>query len=256
MARIRSIKPELPQSESMGNVSRDARLTFILLWTLSDDEGRLRGNSRMLASLLFPYDDDVPALIDGWMKELEDEDCITRYKIDGQSFVQIRNWLIHQKIDKPSKSKIPSFVDSSKPFAKPREESSEEGIKGSEDQGEEGNGSPPATPPSAKSKKVKTPLPADFGISDRVREWASEKGFVNLQAHFENFVGACKAKGYTYVDWDEGFMGAIRNNWAKVGASPVRAVVTDIDAINARNNAEAKRLLGITDNDDLRTING
>ena len=57
MARIRSIKPELPQSESMGNVSRDARLTFVQLFTLADDEGRLRGNSRMLASLLFPYDD-------------------------------------------------------------------------------------------------------------------------------------------------------------------------------------------------------
>jgi len=255
MARIRSIKPELPQSESMGNVSRDARLTFILLWTLSDDEGRLRGNSRMLASLLFPYDDDVPALIDGWMKELEDEACITRYKIDGQSFVQIRNWLIHQKIDKPSKSKIPACAESSKPFANVREESSEERIKGSEDQGEEGNGSPPPAPPSAKSKKVKTALPADFSISDRVREWADEKGFASLQAHFENFVGACRAKGYTYVDWDEGFMGAIRNNWAKVGAPAVRGVVNDIDAINARNNAEAKRLLGIHDG-GIRTING
>ncbi len=46
MARIRSIKPEFPQSESMGNVSRDARLTFIQLWTLADDSGRLRGSSR------------------------------------------------------------------------------------------------------------------------------------------------------------------------------------------------------------------
>ena len=253
MARIRSIKPELPQSESMGNVSRDARLTFILLWTLSDDEGRLRGNSRMLASLLFPYDDDVPALIDGWLKELEDEGCIQRYKIDGQSFVQICNWLIHQKIDKPSKSKIPAFGESSKPFANVREESLEEGIKGSEDQG--GDQERKSPPPAAKSKKNKTPLPADFAVSDRVRAWAAEKGVVNLQAHFENFVGACRAKGYAYVDWDEGFMGAIRNNWAKVGTSPVRAVVSDINEVNARNNAEAKRLLGI-DNDNLRTING
>jgi hypothetical protein len=135
MARIRSIKPEFPQSESMGNVSRDARLTFIQLWTISDDEGRLRGNSRMLASLLFPYDDDAPALIDGWLSELEAEGCIVRYKAGAQNYVQLCNWLIHQKIDKPSKSKIPPFTESSRIVANPLELSSEEGIK---DQGEEG----------------------------------------------------------------------------------------------------------------------
>jgi hypothetical protein len=141
MARIRSIKPEFPQSESMGNISRDARLTFIQLWTIADDEGRLRGNSRMLASLLFPYDDDAPALIDGWMSELEAEGCIVRYKAGAQSYVQLCNWLIHQKIDKPSKSKIPPFVESSRSLANPLEVSSEEGIKDQgKDQGEEGTG--------------------------------------------------------------------------------------------------------------------
>lgn len=107
MARIRTIKPEFPQSESMGRVSRDARLTFIELWTLADDEGRLRGNSRMLASLLFPYDDDAPSLIDTWLTELESENCIVRYQVDGQSYLQICKWLEHQKIDRASKSKIP-----------------------------------------------------------------------------------------------------------------------------------------------------
>ena len=116
MPRIRTIKPEFPQSESMGRVSRDARLTFLELWTLADDEGRLRGNSRMLASLLFPYDDDAPGLIDKWLGELEREGCVIRYQIEKDSYIQICNWLIHQKIDHPSKSKIPEF-------AKPREKS-------------------------------------------------------------------------------------------------------------------------------------
>ena len=137
MARIRTIKPEFPQSESMGRVSRDARLTFIELWTLADDEGRLRGNSRMLASLLFPYDDDAKDLIDGWLHELEVEQCLMRYKVGGDSYIQITNWLIHQKIDKPSKSKIPTFLESSRILANPRELSS--GDQGSriKDQGEE-----------------------------------------------------------------------------------------------------------------------
>lgn len=124
MARIRTIKPEFPQSESMGRVSRNARLLFVLLWTLCDDSGRARGNSRMLASLLFPYDDDAPALIDGWIAELQKESCIERYSADGSTYIEIVNWLNHQKIDKPSPSKIPAFSESSRILANPRECSS------------------------------------------------------------------------------------------------------------------------------------
>jgi hypothetical protein len=138
MARIRTLKPEFPQSESMGRVSRDARLLFILIWTLCDDAGRTRAASRMLASLLYPYDDDAPKKIDGWLAELEREGCIVRYQVEGATYLQVCNWLNHQKIDKPSASKIPSFDESSRILANPREVSSEDlRIKdqGSKDQG-------------------------------------------------------------------------------------------------------------------------
>jgi hypothetical protein len=110
----------------MGNVSRDSRLTFIMLWTLADDSGRLRGSSRMLASLLFPYDDDAPKKIDGWLTELERELCIDRYSVDGSHYVQIHNWLSHQKIDHPTASKIPPKTDTSETLANPRETSCED----------------------------------------------------------------------------------------------------------------------------------
>jgi hypothetical protein len=71
----------------------------------------------------------------------------------------------------------------------------------------------------------KTPLPADFGVSERVREWASNKGHLNLDAHLESFVSKCKAKGYAYVDWDEALMNAIRDDWAKVGNAQASKVV-------------------------------
>lgn len=123
MARIRTIKPEFPQSESMGNVSRDARLCFVLMWTIADDSGRLRGNSRMLASLLFPYDDDAPALIGGWLDELEQEGCITRYVVEGATYIEVAKWLSHQKIDRPTPSKLPSPDEGSRILANPRESS-------------------------------------------------------------------------------------------------------------------------------------
>jgi hypothetical protein len=91
----------------------------------------------MLASLLFPYDDDAFLGIEGWLSELDNELCIIRYAIDGDSYIQILNWLKHQKIDKPSPSKIPEFDESSRIFSKPREVSSEDqgSRKGSKDQG-------------------------------------------------------------------------------------------------------------------------
>lgn len=123
MGRIRSIKPEFPQSETIGALSRDARLCFVMLWTILDDEGRTRAASRMLASLLYPYDDDAARLMDGWLDELERAGCIRRYEVDGHRYLDVPKWLEHQKIDKPTKSKLPEFVETSRALAKPREPS-------------------------------------------------------------------------------------------------------------------------------------
>ena len=119
MGRIRSIKPEFPQSETIGRLSRDARLLFVQLWTFVDDSGRARASSRLLASALYPYDDDAPKLIERWLGELEREGCIRRYTVDGNSYLDIPNWLKHQKIDRPSQSRIPEFVEPSRALDEP-----------------------------------------------------------------------------------------------------------------------------------------
>lgn len=152
MARIRTIKPEFPQSESMGRVSRDARLFFILLWTVADDYGRLRGDSRLLASLLLPYDDDSRAISQACLDELSAEGCITTYTVGLDSYIQINNWDKHQKIDRPSGSKFPENPVTREDNTKARESSrgQHEGSsldQGSriKDQGVDQGGVPPKT---------------------------------------------------------------------------------------------------------------
>ena len=120
MARIRTIKPEFPLSESVGRLSRDARLLFVQLWTLVDDSSRARASSRLLASLLYPYDDDAGGLIDGWLSELESGGFVRRYSVDGTTYLDIPKWSKHQKIDRPSPSRLPEFDESS---TSPRESS-------------------------------------------------------------------------------------------------------------------------------------
>src|SRR5262249_35009885 len=128
---IRTIKPEFPQSESMGRLSREARLLFVLLWTVADDAGRLRAAPRLLASLLYPFDDDAPGLVPRWLDELEREGCVYRYEHDGTHYLEIVKWRDHQKIDKPTPSRLPApprepsraFANIREAPAKPREPS-------------------------------------------------------------------------------------------------------------------------------------
>jgi hypothetical protein len=70
----------------------------------------------------------------------------------------------------------------------------------------------------SKKKQIPIPLPDNFFISDRVRKWAAEKKRNHLEEHFESFKSKCLSKDYRYVDWDEAFMTAIRENWARIDA--------------------------------------
>lgn len=197
MARIRTIKPEFPQSESMGRVSRDARLCFIMLWTIADDEGRLRGNSRMLASLLFPYDDDAKKHIDSWLDQLSHEGCIERYEIDGASYLQVSNWREHQKIDKPSASKIAPPSAKSQTFANPLESSLLDQGSRIKDQGED-QGTSCAEPPSDSTHDaapvITIPLvdKAEHPVSQaQLEEWVDAYPAVDVMQQLRNMRQWC-----------------------------------------------------------------
>lgn len=207
MARIRTIKPEFPQSESMGRCSRDARLLFVNLFTLVDDSGITRGNSRMLASLLFPYDDDAPKLIPRWIDELVREDCIKAYLADGHSYIQIVNWLNHQKIDKPTPSKLPAFDSSredSRGFVVGRE-----GIKEGIKEGKGGDQDKPPPPSESPPQARKARLKDSFTPNQNHQAIAKELG-IDLKAERDKFVDHFVGKGEAKVDWNRTF-----NNWLR-----------------------------------------
>lgn len=109
MARIRSIKPEFWEDERVGALSIGARLLYLGLISLADDEGRFRASPTLVKAQIFPYDEqaDVPT----WMRELENAKRIIRYIFDGETFAAIGKFKKHQKIDKPSPSKLPSPQD-------------------------------------------------------------------------------------------------------------------------------------------------
>jgi hypothetical protein len=181
VARIRTIKPEFPQSESVGKLSRDARLLFIQIWTIVDDSGRARAASRMLASLLYPYDDDAKDLMEGWLAELDAGDHIRRYDVDGSQYLEVVKWLEHQKIDKPSKSRLPEFAEASRIVAKPREASTTDLVPSTLDLGPStlarAAPSQDSAPARRNHRPKPIPWPKDFPFTDAHRLYAESHGF-------------------------------------------------------------------------------
>lgn len=234
MARIRSIKPEFWVSEQIAECSTNARLTFVGLWNFCDDQGVHPAKPKTLKAELYPMDDITAAQVGEWVGELIATGLVREFEApeDGKRYWHVTGWDRHQKIDRPSykhpappsqNSTSPRRADSPSPQrASVDEDSSNDrrapppGVdrKGVDRKGVEGD-SPKARVP-ANAKRAKTSMPSDFGISDRVKSWATEKGFDRVDAHLESFKAKCAANGYTYADWDAAFMNAIRDDWAKL----------------------------------------
>lgn len=156
MPRIRTVKPEFWADEKLAGMPRDARLLLIGLLNFADDDGRMRGSPMLIRAQVFPYDLDVNT--ESLLGILAEGSIIVRYEVGGESYIWIRNFKKHQRIDHPSESVLPPppRPHSVKPRRTIAEGSTQEG-KGKEEEGkgEEGNGTLPE-PQAASGEKGRT----------------------------------------------------------------------------------------------------
>lgn len=111
MARIRTIKPEFFTSLAVASLPLEARLTFIGLWTHADDAGRCVDDPRLIKAAVWPLDDRVSADVEGDLKILTEASLIGRYKVRERSYIWVCNWGEHQRINRPTESKLPPPED-------------------------------------------------------------------------------------------------------------------------------------------------
>lgn len=97
------IDPEFWSDEGIGVWSHTARLFYIGLWNFADDEGRFKAHNQLLKSQIFPYDNKIN--IENLKKEVSSK--IQWYKTGDSQYGHLRNFLKHQRIDKPQPSKLP-----------------------------------------------------------------------------------------------------------------------------------------------------
>ena len=109
MPRRRMIDPNIWQSEDFSKLSLLAKLVFIGMFSLADDEGKGRGKPIYLKSVLFPYDDTMRLIdVEKTLSEISSNMSVTFYSHDGNEYYIMNNWKKWQTVDKPQPSKIPN----------------------------------------------------------------------------------------------------------------------------------------------------
>ena len=90
MPRQRMVKPDFFDSGSLAECSRSARLAFIGLWVMGDDNGNVKFSVRKLKKQIFPFDDMPDADFVSLLAELERVGCIKAYEVDGEEYVTVK----------------------------------------------------------------------------------------------------------------------------------------------------------------------
>lgn len=92
--RARNIKPGFFRNEQLMQVAPLGRLLFAGLWCLADREGRLYDRPRQIKWDILPADDcDINSLLD----DLARRGFIRRYSVDGIGYIEVVNFLRHQR---------------------------------------------------------------------------------------------------------------------------------------------------------------
>lgn len=206
MARIRTIKPDFFTSLTVTQLPVAARLTFIGLWTHVDDEGRCVAEARLIAAAVWPLDDNIAAAtVAGHLDDLERLGLIARYTVNGRPYLQVCGWHEHQRINRPTESKIPPPEEADEPSPEPHTLLSEDSPpEGNREQGrEQGDASAhadapddgsearfedefwPAYPPTNGVKRDKAGARREFCKLAPADQQAAIVGARHKAAHFE-----------------------------------------------------------------------
>lgn len=115
MARIRSIKPEFWTDEDLSELPPETHMLAAALLNHADDEGYFKANPRLVQATCCPLREDSTSIRRS-LDELSRVGYIRLYEgPDGKRYGLIRNFTRHQKIDRPSPSKISPMIRNLEP---------------------------------------------------------------------------------------------------------------------------------------------
>ena len=99
------------ESKQFCLLTPSARLLYIGLITLGDDDGRLKGDPALLRSKIFPRDPAIKVEeVLEWLEEIVACGLIVRYSMSGDDYLVHPNWFKYQTLraDRKKESNIPT----------------------------------------------------------------------------------------------------------------------------------------------------
>ena len=197
MARIRTIKPDFWLDEDLASLSAEANLLAIGLLNQSDDEGYFKANPMLLKAAIFPLR-ETSVTIHCLLSELSRIGYLELFEgSDGKQYGLVKNFLKHQKINRPTASKYKALREFTEESV-----SAHQNVSG-ERKGKEGKGKDIAD----KSAKRKSTIPDDFELTDDLKRkavdyWKSKSRALDPDEQFFKFKSHHQAKGTKMLSWD------------------------------------------------------
>lgn len=92
--RSRNIKPGFFKNDTLAEINPLGRILYEGLWCLADRKGRLKDRPKRIKAEILPYDD---CGVDSFLNDLQKNGFILRYVIDNNKYIQVVNFLKHQR---------------------------------------------------------------------------------------------------------------------------------------------------------------
>lgn len=257
MARIRTIKPEFFTSLTVADLTPEQRLTFIGLWTHVDDAGRCVDDARLIKAAVWPLDDRTAADIEVDLKALTESSLITRYILNRKRYIAVKNWAEHQRINRPSPSKLPAPEQGEQPPPEPPTSGNDDSLnahaqltedspqeRNRERNREQGTGrgesacagahadlpqQPPA-PPRPDGRPSLHTIPDDFHLNDTMRRWAVATFGQLLDPAFETdqFISYWRSEGRRKSNWHDAWQKWMRDSADRKSRSQQRPAGSNV----------------------------
>lgn len=263
--RARNIKPGILRNEFFGTADPLLTILFEGLWMIADREGRLEDRPMLIKADVFPYREGID--VNGGLTVIEREGFIQRYEVNGKRYIQIKNFLEHQKPHSTEKQSLipppPVVTEEAKKIKEQKQDvivinknNSEPTVNPPLDNAPDSlihrftdssdspsnEGSARATP---KAKKISlNELTVDH-IADWLARKRSEGRYLQHDEYFilDYFKNYCTSKGKKYDDYTAAYRNAFE--WdscqpkERRGGDPATNAHNAAQSIIARRNAAA-----------------
>lgn len=207
----RMIHIKIWQNEEFATLSPLARLLYIGLITLADDDGRLKGNSALIKSQIFPFDAKMTIeIFKNLLKEVVKTKFIEIYRVKSDYFIEHLNWKRYQWIRKELYK--PSFLPEN-PSQKCCETATEMGTKIRQDK--------------IRQDKESNTLTYLSEIPEPdMQEWLQrfDVSRHKIKSKAEDFLLYCKSNAKWYADPKSALLNAMKKDFTeKKKTQPVQA---------------------------------